>query len=66
MASIIIRKKDLVNLGKKLMKEVYKHVHDSYMLTFDEVKIQRKDFEKYLTKFYLDKEELFKKININF
>ena len=52
MSSVIIRKKELVNFGRKLMKEVYEHVHDSYMITFDEVKKERKDFEKYLTKFY--------------
>ena len=61
MAAIIIRKQDLVNLGRKLMKEVYEHVNDSYMLTFDEVKKTKKDFEEYLTKFYLQEEELFKK-----
>ena len=52
MTSIIIRKKDLDNLGKKLIKEVYEYVNDDYMLTFDDVKLERKDFEKYLTKFY--------------
>ena len=54
MASVIIRKKELVNLGRKLMKEVYNYLHDSYMLTFDDVKKERKDFEKYLTKFYYE------------
>ena len=48
MASVIIRKKDLDKIGKKLMKEVYQHVCDDYMLTFDEVKSERDYFDKNL------------------
>ena len=32
MSACIIQKKDLEKLGKKLMKEFYKHVHDDYFL----------------------------------
>ena len=61
MASVIIRKKDLDKIGKKLMKEVYQHVRDDYMLTFDEVKSERDYFDKNLVskflKFHEEKEK---------
>ena len=61
MASFIIRKKDLDKIGKKLMKEVYQHVRDDYMLTFDEVKSERDYFDKNLVskflKFHEEKEK---------
>ena len=41
MAAVIIRKKDLKNLGRKLMKEVYKFLHDEYILTFEEMKVEK-------------------------
>ena len=52
MADLIIRKKDLENLGRKLMKEVYKFLHDKYILTFEEMKVEKDKLEKYLIKFY--------------
>ena len=61
MASVIIRKKDLDKIGKKLMKKVYQHVRDDYMLTFDEVKSERDYFDKNLVskflKFHEEKEK---------
>ena len=41
MADFIIRKKDLENLGRKLMKEVYKFLHDEYILSFEEMKVEK-------------------------
>ena len=38
MTDLVIRKKDLENLGRKLMKEVYEFLHDDYILTFEEIK----------------------------
>ena len=54
MSACIIEKKDLVKLGKKLMKEFYEHVHDDYFLKeFDEVKLKRKYYDENLTKEFL-------------
>ena len=52
MEDIIIKKKDLENLGRKLMKEIYKFLHDEYILTFEEMKVEKDKLEKYLLKFY--------------
>ena len=46
MAAVIIRKKDLKNLGSKLMKEVYKFLHDDYILTFEEMKVEKDNLKK--------------------
>ena len=67
MRACIILKKDLEKLGKKLMKEFYKHVHDVYLLEeFDEVKLKRKYYDENLTKqflsFYENKEKTFKNL----
>ena len=51
MEDIIIKKKDLENLGRKLMKEIYEFLHDEYILTFEEMKVEKDKLEKYL-KFY--------------
>ena len=48
MAAVIIRKKDLESLGKKLMKEVYKFLHDEYILSFKEMKVEKENLEKNL------------------
>ena len=48
----IKKKKDLENLGRKLMKKVYKFLHDEYILTFEEMKVEKDNIEKFLTKFY--------------
>ena len=64
MACVIIRKKDLDKFGKKLMKEVYHHLRDDYMLTFDEVKSERDYFDKNLVNIFLifhkEKENIYK------
>ena len=52
MADFTIRKKDLENLGRKLMKEVYEFLHDEYILSFEEMKVEKDNLEKYLVKFY--------------
>lgn len=52
MEDIIIKKKDLENLGRKLMKEIYKFLHDEYILTFEEMKVEKDKLEKYLIEFY--------------
>ena len=67
MAACIIQKKDLEKLGKKLMKEFYKHVHNDYLLEeFDEVKLKRKYYDENLTKeflsFYKNKEKTIKNL----
>ena len=53
MADLVIRKKDIENLGRKLMKEVYEFLHDDYILTFEEMKVEKNKLEKYLVNFYL-------------
>ena len=52
MAAVIIRKKDLKNLGSKLMKEVYKFLHDDYILTFEEMKVEKDNLKKNLVNYY--------------
>ena len=46
MAAVIIRKKDLESLGRKLMKEVYKFLHDEYILSFEEMKLEKEQLKK--------------------
>ena len=41
MTDLVIRKKDIENLGRKLMKEVYEFLHDDYILTFEEMKVEK-------------------------
>ena len=54
MTDLVIRKKDIENLGRKLMKEVYEFLNDDYILTtFEEMKVEQKKLEKYLVNFYL-------------
>ena len=36
------------------MKEVYKFLHDDYILTFEEMKVEKDKLEKYLVKFYCE------------
>ena len=52
MAAVIIRKKDLKNLGSKLMKEAYKFLHDDYILTFEEMKVEKDNLKKNLVNYY--------------
>ena len=54
MADLVIRKKDIENLGRKTMKEVYKFLHDDYFLTtFEEMKVEQKKLKEYLVNSYL-------------
>ena len=54
MAACIIKKKDLEELGKKLMQEFYHYVHEDYLLTtFDEVKLHRDYYDKNLVNEFL-------------
>ena len=65
MADLIIRKKDIENLGRKLMKEVYKFLHDKYILTFEEMKVEKDNLKKYLIKSYLKRyDKIILKLNI--
>ena len=51
---MVIRKKDIINLGRKTMKQVYEFLNDKYILsTFEEMKVEQKKLEKYLVMFYL-------------
>ena len=59
MAAVIIRKKDVERLGRKLIKEVYKFLHDEYILNnFSEMKLEKQRLEKDLV--------LFKFRNVNY
>ena len=51
-ACCIIEKKNLEKLGRKLMKEVYNFLHDEYILTFEEMEVEKNNMEKYLIEFY--------------
>ena len=52
MAAVIIRKKDVDRFGRKLMKEVYKFLHDEYILNnFSEMKLEKQRLEKDLVLF---------------
>ena len=51
MAAVIIRQKDVERLGRKLMKEVYKFLHDEYILTYPEMKLEKENLEKNLVIF---------------
>ena len=54
MTDLVIRKKDIENLGRKTMKEVYEFLNDDYILsTFEEMKVQQKKLEEYLVTSYL-------------
>ena len=63
MADLVIREKDIVNLGRKTMKEVYKFLHDDYFLTtFEEMKVEQKKLKEYLVNLYL---KMIYKIDVN-
>ena len=51
---LLLNKKDLENLGRKLMKEVYEFLHDEHILSFKEMKVEKDKLEKYLIKFYFE------------
>ena len=45
MAAVIVRKKDVERLGKELVKEIFKFLHDEYILSnFEEMKEEQKKF----------------------
>ena len=48
MADVIIRKKDVEQLGKEVIKEVYDFLHDEYINTFPEMKEEKRNFLKNL------------------
>ena len=54
MADLVIRKKDIENLGRKVMKEVYKFLHEKNILSIEEMKLQKYKLEKYLIDFYFN------------
>ena len=54
MADLVIRKKDIENLGRKTMKEVYEFLNDDYILTtFEEMKLEKERLKKNLVNKYL-------------
>ena len=54
MADLVTRKKDIENLGKKTMKEVYEFLNDDYILTtFEEMKVEKERLKKNLVREYL-------------
>ena len=54
MADLVIRKKDIENLGRKTMKEVYEFLNDDYILsTFEEMKVEKERLEKNIVDKYL-------------
>ena len=44
--TVTIRKSDVEKLGKELMKEVDNFLHDEYILTFPEMKLDQKKFDE--------------------
>ena len=44
--SVTIRKSDLERLRKDLMKEIDNFLHDEYILTFPEMKLDQKKFDE--------------------
>ena len=44
--SVTIRKSDLKRLGKDLMKEIDNFLHDEYILTFPEMKLDQEKFDE--------------------
>ena len=58
MSDLIIKKSDVENLGRKLMKKVYKFLHDKYILSFEEMKVEKDKIEKYLIQFYFKKDKI--------
>ena len=54
--SVIIRKSDLEKLGKELIKEIDNFLHDEYILTFPEMKLDQEQFDESVN-IYKDKYE---------
>ena len=55
MDDLVIILNDIENLGRKVMKEVYDFLHDEYILTFEEMKVEKDKLEEYLILYYLKK-----------
>ena len=53
MSDLIIRKTDIEKFGRKLMKKVYEFLHDDYILTFEEMKVEKEKLENNLVEKYL-------------
>ena len=54
MEDLVIREKDIVNLGRKTMKEFYEFLNEDYFLTtFEELKVEQKKLKEYLVNLYL-------------
>ena len=49
--TVTIRKSDVEKLGKELMKEVDNFLHDEYILTFPEMKLDQKKFDESVNRF---------------
>ena len=49
--TVTIRKSDLERLGKDLMKEIDNFLHDEYILTFPEMKLDQKKFDESVNRF---------------
>ena len=45
---IILKEKDIEKFGRKLMKKVYNFLHDKYILSFEEMKVEKDKIEKNL------------------
>ena len=48
--TITIRKSDVEKLGKDLMKEIDNFLHDEYILTFPEMILDQKEFDRSVNK----------------
>ena len=47
MEDLVIRKTDILNFGRKTMKEVYEFLNDDYILsTFEEMKVEKERLEE--------------------
>ena len=44
--TVTIRKSDVEKLGKELMKEIDNFLHDEYILTFPEMKLDQEKFDE--------------------
>ena len=47
---VTIRKSDVEKLGKELMKEIDNFLHDEYILTFPEMILDQKEFDRSVNK----------------
>ena len=49
--TVTIRKSDVEKLGKELMKEIDNFLHDEYILTFPEMKLDQEKFDESVNRF---------------